>query len=231
MPCRAWHCQARQSKEGRNIKRGERRQMSEAKVVEIPATEIEVLIVRVRGTSPLLTHRFIELSGAKAPKTLSPEKQFQDGLYPCGEGYGLPTVAFKKSIVRAFKDIQGHDMTTAKQRFFVQTAPQGDVGAGMTLIETWDEGEGCYVPHGVPVPFTTSAVNRKTHDRVITTRPMFRDWSAEFLCEHDMRAIPQEIMLAAIQSSGWGTGVGSWRPECDGEYGRYEIASVQVIQR
>ena len=54
-------------------------------------------------------------------------------------------------------------------------------------------------------------------------RPEFRNWSMILNFEFDAQALTQPTILNLVQRAGFGVGLGEWRPEKGGEYGRFEV--------
>jgi hypothetical protein len=58
----------------------------------------------------------------------------------------------------------------------------------------------------------------------IRYRGEFKQWSAILPITYNSRAISPEQILNLIMIAGFAIGIGEWRPERDGNYGRFEIA-------
>ena len=54
-------------------------------------------------------------------------------------------------------------------------------------------------------------------------RPEFAEWAMVLTLEYDSKALTQEAILNLIDRAGVGVGLGEWRPEKGGEYGRFEV--------
>jgi hypothetical protein len=54
-------------------------------------------------------------------------------------------------------------------------------------------------------------------------RPEFRNWSMILNFEFDAQSLTQPTILNLVQRAGFGVGLGEWRPEKGGEYGRFEV--------
>ena len=69
----------------------------------------------------------------------------------------------------------------------------------------------------------------KNEARVWKFFPTFEDWTAETtLVIYDTILTP-ELVRRFVEEAGRFIGIGVWRPENGGEYGRFEIASFEVV--
>lgn len=57
-------------------------------------------------------------------------------------------------------------------------------------------------------------------------RPMFKDWSMKLNIQYNSNSqITFEQIVNGINTAGFMNGIGEWRPEKDGPYGRFHVAS------
>jgi len=189
----------------------------------IPDVQCSILHLEIHGISPLITHAWSQKTidemiseqtgGAKKPKKppRDPEAEYEATKYLLSDGrLGIPARAFKKAMVRAAKG-SGTHMTDARQVFFVQ-------GIGPYQL----------VPiNGKPEPRTD--IVRLSKGKV---QPRFRccfpEWSAELVIEYDAEAIAPAQIANLLNRAGFGVGVGDWRPEKDGDFGRFEVAKTKT---
>ena len=59
----------------------------------------------------------------------------------------------------------------------------------------------------------------------IRFRPEFRQWGMSVLIQFNARAISQEQVVNLLNLGGFSVGVGEWRPEKDGDKGRFSVVS------
>ncbi len=179
--------------------------------------------VRTRLTlfseTPLICHRWSEkarkemldsqMRKAKKPKEAkNPEHDFLDSLYPHPDGgYGFPAVAFKASAVRAGKYISGFDMIFLKCAIHINTE--------LVKIE------------GDPRPREDMVRVQGKAD--IRFRGQFNDWRTDIEIEHFVQMISTEQVLALFNLAGSCVGVGEWRPEKGGIYGRFRVATAGEV--
>lgn len=65
--------------------------------------------------------------------------------------------------------------------------------------------------------------------RVLRTRARFDDWAATFRVDVDPELVDREHLLTWLDIGGRRLGVGSWRPEKSGQFGRFEVENIQTI--
>jgi hypothetical protein len=183
---------------------------------EVPTLALQVANIRIVGDSPLICHAWSEkakkqmldkqMKKAKQGKTAKdPEQDFEESLYPMpGGGYGFPAVAFKSAMVGACRFADGMKMTEARGAFHIQ--------GEMIAIE------------GEPTPREDMVrVGMGTAD--IRFRGEFKQWSAVLPIVFNANVISAEQIVNLLTLAGFGVGVGEWRPERDGSYGRFLVAS------
>jgi len=76
--------------------------------------------------------------------------------------------------------------------------------------------------------FKTLVVIPSTKGRVMRYRPMFKDWSLEFHITFEDE-IPQEVIKESLEICGKYVGIGDWRPEKKGKYGKFQVVKFEEI--
>ena len=71
-----------------------------------------------------------------------------------------------------------------------------------------------------------SAVNNAVKARVIVIRPCWKNWTCEFTLLVDNDTITEETITQLFEYSGNYVGIGSYRPEKNGYFGRFEAEVV-----
>lgn len=179
----------------------------------------------IKGTSPIIQHKWSE----KAKKEIRDKKlgdkkknrdkldmdaEYQSAMYKTDAGeYGIPVLAFKASLIGAAHKDLGLEKTLVKKAFFVPCTDSNMI-----------------------VPMECSdPVMREDYVRVgmsgtdLRYRPEFKDWSVEITAEIDADMLTIENIAMLINRAGFGVGIGEWRPEKGGEFGRFQIDQTKPI--
>ena len=185
-------------------------------VITLNPPRVETVQIEVQGTASLICHRWSEkakkmmldkqtkrATGAKQVK--DPQKDFEDSLYrhPDG-GYGFPSVAFKAAAVRAgtYSDMK---MTFLRGAFHV-TGELVPIDGEPTMREDMVRLQG-----------TTADVR---------FRGEFKEWSATVPLQVNTSVLSIEQLANLFVIAGFAVGVGEWRPERNGQHGRFEVGGI-----
>lgn len=192
---------------------------SKAPEIVIKRPNIEVVRIHIEGTSPLICHRWSEKAKKKmrdkemqkpkqAREPKDPERDYEDSLYRLedGSGYGFPSVAFKAAIIRAGKQV---GMVMADLRTWL------NVRGELTRIE----GE----PH-----MREDVVGVRTGTEM-RYRGQFDEWKAYPEIEFNESNLKVDQLVSLLASAGFGVGIGEWRPEKGGLYGRFRVTTVDDL--
>ena len=184
--------------------------------VEVPRIRIEHLLLTIVGDSPLICHRWSEkakremldkqMKKAKTARAAKdPKEDYESSLYRIDNGKcGFPAVAFKAAAVGACRFADGMKMTEARGAFHVN----GDI-----------------------IPLEGKPQMREDMVRVgmgkadIRYRGEFLSWRTNLDISFNADAISKEQIVNLFNLAGFGVGVGEWRPEKDGSYGRFHVAT------
>ena len=197
-------------------------------VITIPKINVQQVQIHLVGDSPLISHAWSEkakkqmldkqMKKAKSAKEAKdPWLDFCDSLYWLTERpakpaekdirsakFGFPCVAFKAAAVGACRFSDGIKMTEARGAFHVI-------------------GEFAEIQGGAPAMREDMVrVGMGTAD--IRFRGEFKDWSAVLTVSYNADALSPEQIVNLFNIAGFGVGVGEWRPEKDGSYGRFHVA-------
>jgi len=189
-----------------------------AEVINLPDLKQRDVIMRLRGTAPLLMHKFSEKSRremldkmmgkAKAGKRelRDPERDYKESMYIREDGaYGFPALAFKNAVVTAANDV-GIQKVLARRAFRV-------VGDELVKIE------------GEPtMREDTVRVGMGATD--LRYRAEFREWRCGIAVSFNEGVMTLEQLINLFRIAGFGVGVGDWRPERNGQHGTWEVEGV-----
>lgn len=74
-----------------------------------------------------------------------------------------------------------------------------------------------------------SAVNRNVKARIIVKRPKWMDWKAKFTLIIDDDTITKDTVADLLSYAGRYVGIGSYRPEHKGQFGRFEVENIERL--
>jgi len=181
---------------------------------------MKTIEVCVEGTTPLLMNRFLDRQiDTKGKKRTGAIEEFDltDKLYLVDGKPQVPGIYFRNSIVEAAKQfkITGKGKSTYSKL------------AGST-VQVKEE----YVPilPGEYEAYRIAAVNPMTKGRMMVTRPRFNKWKCRFNVELLDDALPPSVLNDIIQQAGSYVGIGDWRPDKKGMFGKFMLTSFQEKQ-
>lgn len=187
-------------------------------VIELPELRQEQVSITLRGTSPLIVHRFSEKARkqmldkqtgkAKAGKEAKdPQADYEASLYRLPNGRcGFPAIAFKAAAVSAANDA-GIQKVLARRAFHI-------TGGELVPIK------------GEP-RMREDVVRLNGMKADIRHRGEFPEWEVTIDVIYNKGVISLEQLVNLFRIAGFGVGVGEWRPERNGVFGTWEIATVQ----
>jgi hypothetical protein len=181
----------------------------------------EQIKVQIEGTTPILFNRFrdtaIEGKSKKRTGALA-EADIEDKLYKNGNKVYIPSVYLKNCIVEASKQFK--IIGKGKSTYTKIVASTVDVVPFMIDFKS-----------GNYEVFRISAVNPMTKGRMMTERPKFSKWSAEFEIVLNDPAVPVSVINEILEHAGKYVGVGDWRPEKKGMFGKFMITSFKATKK
>lgn len=210
--------------------------------VVVPELRIRQMEVAVIGSSPLIVHAWsqkakLEMLGkqmklAKGAKDAKdPWADFQESLYPLpGGGHGFPSVAFKAAAVTACTSVADMTKVAARQAFHI-------VGEQIPI-------ESAYQHKGAPLMARYDLVRiiagdpemREDMVRVgmgtadIRYRGQFWPWAARLNVHYNEGVLSEGQIMNLLNTAGFAVGIGEWRAERDGTYGRFNVARAEDME-
>lgn len=184
---------------------------------ELPPLNIARISVTLVGDTPLIVHRWSEkakkemldkqMKRAKTAKAAKdPQQDFEDSLYKLEDGkFGFPVIGFKAAAVTACTSIGGITKVQARQAFHVEGEYASIEGSAPRMREDMVR------------------IGMGTAD--IRYRGEFFPWYTTLVIAHNVNVMSAEQILNMLNTAGFGVGVGEWRPEKDGQYGRFHVAT------
>jgi hypothetical protein len=169
--------------------------------------------VELKGTSPLLMHRY-PLAPVEAIEKLPPQEQAELSAYrtPDGDLY-VPGVALQRCLVGAAAYSKGKGRASL----------QKPVAACVLVSPEYLLLNGAaYVLDSRPV------VIPATKGRILRHRPRFDDWEIAARIEWDPTLLTEEELRRVVDDAGSRVGLLDFRPEKKGPYGRFMVTSWKV---
>ena len=194
--------------------------MTKQGAVEVKPIDVKQVKVEIRGLSPVILHRWSEkqrknLLDRSMGKTVkkepkNPEKEFEQATYKLDDGRpGFPADGFKAAMVRGAKQL-GLVMTDMKTGFFVHG--EFSTRENRELVPL----KGDLIMREDPVPIQRSGAEMRYRGQV-------NNWSTELHISYNKAVVTDDYIVHMIEAAGYGVGIGDWRPERDGVFGRFEV--------
>lgn len=185
-----------------------------ARLIEIPEITVDRIELTLIGDSSLICHRFSDAEKkkmaakqqgkaerGKAPK--DPQADYKGSFYVDENGHhAFPCSAFKNAGVAACRFVDGLPMTVARGGFFV-------IGDYAKII-------------GKPrMREDNVRVGRGVAD--LRYRAEFPEWRVNVTVDFNPRVLTAEKVINLLNHAGFHVGVGDWRPEKNGNHGRFHV--------
>ena len=177
----------------------------------------EIIKVTIEGTTPILFNRFRDtaIEGKSKKRTgAMADSDIEDKLYKENDKVLLPSVYLKNCIVEAGKQFK----IIGKGKSTYSKIIASTVEIQPFMIE---------MDNGEMEIFRISAVNPTTKGRMMIERPKFSKWSATFEIVLNDPAVPVSVINEILEHAGKYVGVGDWRPEKKGMFGKFMITSFK----
>lgn len=187
--------------------------MAAAQKIELPALQIERLGLTLVGDSPLIVHAWSEKAkkqmldkqmkkASKGKEAKDPEADYEACFYRTESGsYGFPAIGVKAAMVSACRFVS-MKMTEARGAFHIDCEMLEVIGDPRPREDMVRVGMG-------------------TAD--IRYRPEFVDWHIPVVIKFNANAISAEQIANLLNTAGFAIGIGEWRPERNGQYGRFHV--------
>lgn len=187
--------------------------MAATQQITLPALKIEKLSLMLVGDSPLIVHAWSEKAkrqmldkqmkkATKAKEAKDPKADIEACFYRTETGgYGFPAIGVKAAMVSAARYVDAK-MTVLRGAFHIDTEMLPVIGEPQGREDMVRVGMG-------------------TAD--IRYRPEFVDWRIPVTIKFNADAISAEQIANLLNVAGFGVGIGEWRPEKNGSYGRFHV--------
>ena len=200
-----------------------------AETIQLRPIKTATLEVRIVGTSPLITHRFDEKAKrmmrekhagkkTKNREVRCPEKEAEAAAYKLTDGSdGIPATGIKNAMASAAHKDLGIPKTVLRRGLFIKAddTPPGE--HPLVRIES-DEPE-----------MREDVVRVGMGSTDLRYRPEYRNWSISLVIEYDEDWLTPDTILSLLERAGFGVGLCEWRPERDGDFGRFCVDREGVV--
>jgi len=171
--------------------------------------------VTIQGTTELLMHRPSSLIGniskEQKQKEETPKQQAEKSLYVTDKGkLYQPSTHILGALVDAGKSQQVVGKKKATYSKIVGYAVQIEPYEIEHKKQQWE------------VFSCLAVINR---GRVLIHRPMLKNWELEFEVIFDEEQIPATILKEIFDRAGRFSGIGDWRPNKKGRFGKFQVTS------
>jgi hypothetical protein len=184
-------------------------------LVTLLPLEKRSMLITLKGDSPLLVHKFGERQKeailnkqtrkSSVKKARDPLSEIEECIYRMEDGQeGFPTIAFKIAMVEVAPYLPGLD----KKKLRGAVHMIGDL---------------------TPITFKKRVVNESTvkinrgMSGEVRFRPEYKDWSCQLRIDFNESLVSPDQIINALNYAGFHIGVGDWRPQCSGSYGRFSV--------
>lgn len=219
---------------------------TEIVTIEVKPVEIATMNVRIRGTSPLIVHKWSEKAKKEIldKQTKATKTKGKDAKNPVADfiasAYWLtpePTEGTQEAFEKAVQNGArwGFPVTAIKQAA-IMSASRNDIDVKTTTLrgsffisgegpDMLAEIKGC-APEMREDMVRVGGIS-KTAD--IRYRAMFTNWYMDLQIQYNKNGtITPEQIVNLINLGGFTCGIGEWRPEKDGAYGMYQVEGMSV---
>jgi len=181
--------------------------------------------IKQRGESPLVVHawsakalRTMRLTAAERKKVAkvarNPEEEADGATYYMDDGrIGISAMAVKSSLLKAAHKDFGIPRTTVMKAMFLKAS---DTSGNLPL-------------EYVEMSIREDCVRVGNGSTDLRYRPEFQGWSVDVCFEIDTRVLTPDDLVNLANNAGFGVGVGEWRPEKGGEWGRFEVDTTAPV--
>lgn len=186
---------------------------------------MKTITARIEGTTPLLQHRFSEKSeveGTKPTRLIGPSKGTpRDQAEPSAYRYPDGTLYHPgAAISRLLREAGANHKIKGSRRSVKFAVPSAVIVLDESIpLECPESGKRLtdYEVDSRPV------VNPSTKGRIMSHRPRHDKWAMTFQLEIDDDLLPPEFVHQLLEEGGRKLGIGDFRPEKGGPFGRFAV--------
>lgn len=206
--------------------------------IMLPPLKIELMEVTLVGDSPLIVHAWSHKAkkemldkqtgapkGAREKK--NPVNDYVSSMYRLSDGgYGFPSVGFKAAAVTAGTSVSGITKVQARQAFHIMGE---DVDIAGAFEGSQSRVNLARIEGGAPqMREDMVRVGMGTAD--LRYRAEFPTWRTTILVRYNANVLTEAQILNLLNTAGFAVGIGEWRPEKDGQYGMFHVATAKELE-
>lgn len=186
------------------------------------------IMIRIEGKTPLICNRFTDAQAQAATSgnrvsTVgdrgTPREIAESKLYLHDDVPIIPQPNLFRCILDAGKFFKAgkSKVTTLKSSLIPACLQIDELYIPIESKEGWDVD---IRPVRIP----------STGGRILCYRPMFNDWALDFNCELDTTILSHKLFRDIVDAAGKRIGLGDFRPDCKGPYGRFVVTKWTVTE-
>ena len=209
----------------------------EAEVIEIKAINNKIVKIKIVGDTPLIVHAWSEkakrmmlesqmkTTKTKAREARDPFDDFINSMYWLTEKPESTEDSFEKAVKEGAK--WGFPVGAIKMAGNSAAYRNGWVKNQMQLRGSYflrtEYGDMAEILNSKPI-MREDMVRVGMGSADLRYRAEFRNWSMEMDLEYNADGeMTLEQIINVINAGGYSVGIGEWRPEKDGDFGRYHV--------
>lgn len=208
-----------------------------SQAVQIPTPNIQLIKVRIKGTTPIIFHKWSEkaikmMLDKQKKKANAGKREVRDEktdylstyYYDSEDRVAFKANAIKQAIIGAARQIDGIHMTDLRGALYVV----GDIddlipvlNDGKEVRRKDTEKHARLVKDGGWMRQDMVRLQKGVAD--IRFRGQLPNWSMEFIIKFNADRFSVEQIMNLLQYAGFSSGLAEWRPEKGGSSGMFEI--------
>ena len=180
------------------------------------------LQITIQGTTPLLVHRFTDAAQMSATAgsrpsiandAKSPHEQAEESLYVGDDGTsGIPAPNVMRCLIDAGKYLKvGRSKITTQKSSLIPAA----ISIQELFLPIASEDGWKVDTRPVRIP--------STGGRILRHRPCYDDWELAFHLQLDETVLTDKMLREILDLAGSRIGLGDFRPDCKGPYGKVTV--------
>lgn len=215
----------------------------EGTLIEIKPMNIQRVAIRLRGDSPLIVHAWSEkakkqildkqmkVTKTSAKEARNPYQEFIDSMYWLTPKPEANEKAFEKAVKDGARwgfPVTGIKQSANSTAYRLGWTPNQTMLRCAYFIES-EYGELFEIKGSIPeIREDNVTIGMGTAD--LRYRAEYKNWYTDVIVSYNKSgALTLEQILNIINAGGYSCGLGEWRAEKDGIFGRYHIESSDTI--